>query len=137
MGFFRVGLDGRDSIEVKYNEQGLFESGRVKACLEITRQMALLRKNFGADVKKWPIPDGNDHGSMLIRELILKVTGQWQFPYSHDEVCHCRTVSTHTVDQAIVAGASSVEQIQRETLASTSCGTCRPDVESIIRYRRK
>lgn len=65
----------------------------------------------------------------------MKARGDWDFPYKDIEICHCRMVPTEIVDQAIVAGANDPETVSRLTMASTSCGTCRPDVERILRYR--
>jgi NAD(P)H-nitrite reductase large subunit len=50
-------------------------------------------------------------------------------------MCHCRVVTTAQVDRAVVAGCHSPREVSRETTASTSCGTCRPDVEAWIRFR--
>lgn len=130
-----LGLQGRDQIVVSRGSEGEVQSVVIKSCLSLTKMMNHLKASHGLQIQNWPLPEGHDHSSMLVRELILKLQNQWQLPYTHDEVCHCRSVNTSVVDQAIVAGAHSVEEIQRETMACTSCGTCRPDVENLLNYR--
>ncbi|MBN8541267.1 MAG: (2Fe-2S)-binding protein [Deltaproteobacteria bacterium] len=76
-----------------------------------------------------------DHSTILIRELILRLRDQFQLPYKESELCHCRAVPTEVVDRAIVAGAHSVPAVARVTSAGTSCGTCKPDTELLIEYR--
>lgn len=139
----RVELEGRDYIEVECEDsdpQGPQVPGIVKkvsmlGCTEFMEMMQRMRKNFGVDISKWPLPEGTDHSSLLLREMILKLRGEWAFPYAHAELCHCRSVPAHTVDQAIIAGAHTTDVVTRQTSASTACGTCRPEVQKIIDYR--
>lgn len=128
-----VSLEGRDRIEADLSQSPC----RVKAvaCDELLRLLTELKAQHGPDPRQWPLPKGRDHGTLLVRELILKTQGQWQFPYEHQELCHCRAIPTHTVDQAIISGAHTPEAVSRMTSASTACGTCRPDVERILKYR--
>jgi bacterioferritin-associated ferredoxin len=76
-----------------------------------------------------------DHSTILIRELILRLRDQFQLPYKEAELCHCRAVPTAVVDRAIVAGAHSVQAVARVTSAGTSCGTCKLGTELLIEYR--
>jgi bacterioferritin-associated ferredoxin len=136
-------LDGRDFIEVDCEDpppSGPQVPGAVKkvlmlGCSDFMELIHKMKKNFGLDPSKWPLPEGKDHSTLLVREMILKLRGEWQFPYPHSEVCHCRTVSAHQIDQAVIAGAHSTEVVTRLTSASTACGTCRPEVQKIIDYR--
>lgn len=136
----KVELEGRDYIEVECEGDDLRAPGAVKkvsmlGCTEFIEMMQKMRKHFGNDVSQWPLPEGQDHSSLLLKEMILKLRGEWNFPYDEDELCHCRTVPTHTVDQAIIAGAHTPEIVTRQTSASTACGTCRPNVQKMIDYR--
>lgn len=79
--------------------------------------------------------DRQDHSSILIRELVLRLQGKFQLPYTEAELCHCRAVPTEVVDRAIVAGSHTVQAVARVTSAGTSCGTCKPDTELLIEYR--
>lgn len=129
----KVELEGRDFIEVE-NEGG-HSHVRILGCTEFMDMMLRMRRNFGVDLAKWPLPEGHDHSSLLLKEMILKLRGQWVFPFGESEICHCRNITTHTVDQAVVAGAHSTDVVTRQTSASTACGTCRPEVQKIIDYR--
>ena len=82
-----------------------------------------------------PLPKGTSTAAILLREVLLKAQGRWEYPYAHEELCHCRVVQTQTVDRAIVTGAHTPEEVSRQTSASTACGTCRPDVEKILKFR--
>lgn len=128
-----VNLEGRDRIEVALG----VGTPRVqfRGCTELMDLMQSMRKNFGVDLKGWPIPQGSSHSEILLRELILKLRGEWQYPFKDDEVCHCRNISRQVIDQAIIAGAHTPAVVSRQTSASTACGTCRPDVQKMIDYR--
>jgi bacterioferritin-associated ferredoxin len=130
---FSVGLDGRDHIEV--NMETPTPKVQFRGCTELMGLMQGMRKNFGVNIQQWPVPNGSGHSEILLRELILQLRGDWNYPYKEAEVCHCRTVSCRTVDQAIVSGAHTTEIVSRQTSASTACGTCRPDVQKMIDYR--
>lgn len=136
----KVELEGRDFIEVEClgddpQAPGAVKKVSVMGCTEFMDMMTKMRKHFGADLSKWPVPEGQDHSSLLLREMILKLRGEWNFPYKDDELCHCRSIQTQVVDQAIIAGAHTPEVVTRQTSASTACGTCRPQVQKMIDYR--
>jgi bacterioferritin-associated ferredoxin len=130
---FSVGLEGRDRIEV--NMDGPAPKVQFRGCTEMMSLMQSMRKSFGVDIQQWPVPNGTSHSEILLRELILKLRGEWNYPYKEVEVCHCRGVSCQVIDQAIVAGAHTTTSVSRQTNASTNCGTCRPDVQKMIEYR--
>lgn len=130
----RVELEGRDYIEVE-SEEGRPKKVSLLGCSEFMEMMQRMRRSFGIDITKWPLPEGQDHSSILLREMILKLRGEWVFPYPHTELCHCRSVSAHAVDQAVIAGAHTTEVVTRQTSAGTACGTCRPETQKIIDYR--
>ncbi len=108
---------------------------RVKGCLPLLNALNSRVKNEGGDPALWRLPEGQNHVDMLMRELILKSQNQWAFPYNHEELCHCRNVNTSTIDEVVLLGAHQPEIVSQLTLASTACGTCRPDVEKVIQYR--
>lgn len=125
-------LKGRDLLEAEIsNSQVQLKVVGCSQLLELVRQL----KNQNPDPRQWPLPKGNSHSEILVRELILKAKGEWAFPYQEIELCHCRAIPAEDVDQAIIAGAHTPEQVSRQTSASTACGTCRPDVEKILKYR--
>lgn len=128
-----IKLSGQDSVQI--NLVNNKHQVTFKGCHEFTEIMLSFKRNFGVDIARWPLPKGNSHSEMLIRELILKLQGKWQFPYVDQELCHCRHVSTSIVDEAIINGAHTSELASLWTGCSTACGTCRADVETIIKYR--
>jgi len=136
----KVELAGRDILEIDCEGDNPLAPGKVVkvsmvGCSEFLEMMQKMRKHFGADVAQWPVPEGQDHSSLLLREMVLRLRGEWNFPSQEEETCHCRTVATHTIDQAVIAGAHTTEMVTRATSASTACGTCRPEVQKIINYR--
>lgn len=130
----KVEIKGRDFIEV------FLDQDKVKVnmigCVEFLDKIHRMKSHFGDNIQKWPLPSGEGHVEMMIRELILKLRGEWKHPYEHEELCHCRNIPTEKVDQAILSGALTPETVSRWTSASTACGTCRPSVEEIIKYRK-
>ncbi len=128
----RAEIEAQDLIELDTEDASYLKVVGCSATLDLLRKY---RKEYGVDSSQWPMPAQGDHSSLLLKEALEKQRGSWQFPYPHDELCHCRSVTTHKVDQAILAGAHTTEQVSRLTSASTACGTCRPEVEKILRWR--
>lgn len=128
----RAEIEAQDLIELDTEDSRYLKVIGCTATLSLVREF---RDQYGKDLKEWPLPTKTDHSSLLLKEALEKQRGQWQFPYPHDEICHCRSVATHKVDQVILAGAHTTEQVSRLTSASTACGTCRPEVEKILRWR--
>lgn len=128
-----VNIEGRDQIRF----EKLDDQNKITfiGCQEFTHLIKSYRTQFGNDIFKWPLPSGQTHSEMVIREFIQKLKGTWEYPYQDEELCHCRHVKTKTVDQAILNGAHTHELASRWTGCSTACGTCKPDVEKIIKYR--
>jgi len=127
-----VDLPGRDRIEA--HKQNNIWKVVASGCQELLESLRRLQAT-GEDPSLWVLPNGNNHSDLLLRELILKVRGEWVYPYQHEELCHCRSVATEIVDQAILAGAHTTSSVSARTSASTACGTCRPDVQKILSYR--
>lgn len=103
-------------------------------CSDLLSQLRALSKTQ-KNPEKWPLPEGDSHVDLFLREFILKTRGQWKLPYNEVELCHCRNIATSVVDRAIVNGAHTGVEVSRQTSASTGCGTCRATVEKLIDYR--
>lgn len=129
----RAEIEGQDWIEGEKLPSGAWRL-KARGCSHF---LALVRdlSSRSPDPEAWTPPQGASHSELLLKEFILKVKGKWQYPYPHEELCHCRAVPTLVVDRAIMNGAQTTAKVSRETSASTSCTTCRPDVECIIKYR--
>lgn len=49
------------------------------------------------------------------------------------EICHCNNIMKSDIVKAIKEkGLRSVEDVQEETTAGTTCGGCIPDIEDIL-----
>lgn len=133
-----VTLPGRDRLHLHLE---VYEGEVLKArltgsgCPELLKALVETRPTLKGRVSELPLPRGTGHAAILVRELILKARGEWKFPYTEEELCHCRAVPTAKVDQAIVGGCHTVFAVARQTSAGTSCGNCRYDTEQIIAYR--
>lgn len=132
---FKAELVGRDLIEIDLS-QGKARV-RVIGCSDCLTLMRKVQVQHGNDPKLWPLPTGSSHSELLLKEVLLKMKGEWIYPYQHLELCHCRAIPTEVVDQAIIAGAHQPKTVSRRTSASTACGTCRDDVQKIIDFRLK
>lgn len=126
----RAELDNRDWIEIT-DQTHLRASG----CGELLQLLGSYKQTHGLDLKAWPLPAGLSHSELILKEALQKLRGEFKFPYAHEEICHCRAVATHTVDQAIISGCHSVEAIRRCTSANTACGTCHTEIELLLKFR--
>lgn len=130
-----IELSGRDWIRVEVDSQtGNVTHVRVFGCRHLLRLVSELRKQHGERPQNWPLPEGIDHASLLVRKFILVLKDQWKLPVDGDEICHCRQISSVVVEEAIISGAHTPELVSRWTSASTACGTCRPVVGEVIQY---
>lgn len=93
------------------------------------------RPQLSGPLNQLPIPQGKKLPEILLREALLKVLGQWNFPVKRKLLCSCRRVKTSVVDWAVTSGAHTPREVTCRTSASTGCGTCQPAVQEIIDYR--
>ena len=132
-----VEISGRDELNLSLGlEHGLISTARLwgTGCLELLKRMEEWRPLLKGSLFSVPLPTGHDHASLLLKRLILSAQELWEPPYADDELCHCRTVLAETVREAIIAGAHTPAEVSRKTMASTSCGSCLPDVEAELKY---
>lgn len=47
-------------------------------------------------------------------------------------VCECLNVTDHEIEDAVLEGKRTFEDVQRATKVSTGCGKCKPNVEKLI-----
>ncbi len=97
-----------------------------KAVDQLKVQMLVTRK-------KLPIPQGKTPEMLLLRELLLKIRGEWGGEPSDPELCHCRKIPQTHVERAIILGAHTIEKVRARSSANTSCGTCLPEVEELFK----
>lgn len=132
--FIRAEIPGRDCIELRELPSGEQEVHFV-GCAEFARQVNDLKAKHGPNPQDWPVTKALDHSSLLLKEFILKCRGEWNVVYEAEELCHCRKVPTQTVEQAVLCGARTSEQVSQWTSAGTACGTCRSHIEEILKAR--
>lgn len=129
---------GREQLRLELNvENGQIMSLEMNAlgCLDFLNLCQKMKTSLLGHVKDLALPEGSDHCAIIWREIIEQIKEQWHMPVEHEELCHCRRVSTEKVDRAIVYGAQTVSEVRKRTSANTGCGTCKPDVESLIENR--
>jgi NAD(P)H-nitrite reductase large subunit len=51
-----------------------------------------------------------------------------------ETICFCHAVTEGEIREAVQAGAKTMAEIQAQTCASTGCGGCYYDVESILEF---
>ncbi len=134
----QVGFVGRDELRLQMDVvQGEIKSGKLMTigCPELLELVVKWRPLLKGRLSEVPLPTGVGHAAMLMREILLRARGEWNFPYKEEELCHCRAVPALKVDAAVVVGSHTVGDVSRRTSAGTSCGTCQPDVQKVIAYR--
>jgi bacterioferritin-associated ferredoxin len=136
---FNVSLPGRETASLLFslNDDGSVSNARLTGVGGplFLKLLGEWRPQIKGKLSELPIPKGKSLGEILLRELFLRAKGEWNFPYNEQDVCHCRVIPTAIVDAAIVCGAHTPREVSEQTSASTACGTCRPDVEAMIKYR--
>ena len=139
MAKFRAESLGREWLELTESDgqYGLAGLGDLSFLKSLQQSRELVGGWASVDDLKVAVASfaSNSIFDLMMREVLQKATGEWQEPFTEDELCHCRLVPTVVVDSAILAGAHTPEEVSRQTNASTQCGTCRPDVEKILAAR--
>jgi NAD(P)H-nitrite reductase large subunit len=132
-------IPGREELEFDYelDSAGVIQSANLRGIGDrrFLAQIAAYRNKITGKLQDLALPEGHSTAELLIAEAILKARGEWHPTFTDEEVCHCRGVSLAVVDAAILCGAHTAEKVSAWTSASTACGTCRPDVETHLRFR--
>lgn len=128
----QVDFQGRDQIQIYKTDDGKLHL-KAKGCQQLQDTLTEHHQKFGHDLKSWQITQPKNHAEFLIKKLLNTIEGK-STPYSHEEICHCRMVSTQRVENAIFNGAGSIDALKRVTTASTSCGTCGPDLKKLLGF---
>ena len=136
----KVTIEGQDELTLSYelNDKREVVSAKLSVigCPTMMELVKKWRPLLNGGVDAIPLPRETHHSAMLLRQLILELQGKWDFPYKEFELCHCRAIPTKKVDDAIICGAKTVRDVSRKTSAGTACGTCRPDIEKVLKYRQ-
>lgn len=132
-----VELENRDRIELTHSDDGNVTSVKGTGCLELLNKIKTLKSMLPEKATELFVFLDQTHSSLMINEAILKAMGKWNYPYTEEELCHCRAIPLAKVDAAIVAGFHTVDEIAEQTSAGTACGTCRSNSQSCIEFRLK
>lgn len=54
-----------------------------------------------------------------------------------DIVCNCFSITKKEIEDAIDAGAKTVDEVGERTNAGTGCGGCKPLIEEILKEKGK
>ena len=49
-------------------------------------------------------------------------------------VCNCMNVTNGAIKEAVEVGATTLEEVQEQTGASTVCGACMEDVQRLVDF---
>lgn len=132
---FKANIAGREEVEILVNANGTLEKLTGIGDLKFLRHIKQFEmEHKGKLMSQLRLPSGPSLADHLLRESLMKSRGEWVLPFEGEELCHCRGIPRDRVIASIYLGATSPEKISRWTSASTACGTCRPDVESLIHF---
>ncbi len=130
--------NGREFLDLHFsleNDEIVNVELKVMGCLPFLKLSQEMKSQLSGPIAQLSAPKGNSHEVLIWREIIQKIKGDWIEPVTHEELCHCRKITTERVDRAIVYGAQTVEEIRHRTSANTGCGTCLPDVKALLKRR--
>lgn len=110
-------------------------SYKVVGSLQLMHSVHEWYRNLPKNISSIVLPAGKDMSTLLLREVLCKVKGEWSDGDDDPEICHCRKVAQATIERAIVLGAHNLEKIRKRTSANTGCGACMPDIEELLTKR--
>ena len=137
----RVEIKDREWLEYKFalDPLGRFVQNvefKAQGCIDLLHAVEKAAREFkGKALETLEWSDVHTHWGQMICEALSRLKGTYELPYKDPEICHCRNIPTSVVEQAIVLGAQTPEKVRAWTNASSSCGTCRSDVEALIKFR--
>lgn len=125
------------SIVVNSKFQGYlkYDGANVKAAGSLSFLKLIQNKiqQHGSRPEQWSLlPEVKNGDEAMLNHFILKVQAT-EVSTEHDEICHCRMVEREKIEQSLFQGSSTREEVSRTTLAGTGCGSCRADLEKILK----
>lgn len=137
---FSAGIPGGDEVQVQvtFSQDGQITKSqwKVVGSLDLIERARTLQAGLRGPVMAIAPPSGTTFSELLLKELILKIKGEWP-EEPEPELCHCRNVPQKIVERAILLGAHTVEKVRQRTSANTGCGTCLPEVERLLKLYLK
>ena len=49
-------------------------------------------------------------------------------------VCYCMGITNGLIQDAVEAGAKTLEEVQEQTMAGTVCGSCRENIQHLVDF---
>ena len=135
---YGVKIEGGEEIHLQLEVSGDTiekQSWQVVGGFDLIQLVQALYNQNIQRIQDFPEPQGLSSSVLLLKELILRVKGQWVEGDQDMEVCHCRKISEAAIDRAILLGAHNLEKVRKRTSANTGCGACMADVQSLISKR--
>lgn len=132
---FEVQIPGGDIIrlDAEINNSKIQKTTwHIVGRLELLEKAHILKDSIKGEVKNTPIPEGKSPADLMLKELCLKIRGEWGQGPKDPELCHCRKIPQINVERAIILGAHNVEKVRQRSSANTGCGTCLPDVQELL-----
>lgn len=138
MNVYSAKVEGGEEVQVRIELEGTIikkHEWTVVGSLALLTAAKALKKSFPKTIDQLQVPSGSDASTLLLKELVLKIKGEWALGDGDTEICHCRKISQQSIDRAIILGAHTLEKVRKRTSANTGCGACMPDVQELITKR--
>jgi len=123
--------DGAEWIE--YSDPGtgtwrtaVLSGGRLIACMMVTRSGILPPRSWLTSLLAKPCLEPADRSSLL-RGVRRDV------PDPGLTVCACFQIGANSIRRAVQSGCNTVEGIGAKLRAGTNCGSCRPEIQRLLR----
>jgi bacterioferritin-associated ferredoxin len=145
-----INLPGYEDLRLELDESGNIETCQLQCSPATVTLFNSLLTQYGRKISTWEVPIStiqrngaldivvsrdDRRASLLMQELVKRAQGLWRSPFAGEIVCTCRGVTSESIDQAIVAGAKSIEEISLWTTACTACTTCKFKIEDLLKNR--
>ncbi|MBY0553544.1 (2Fe-2S)-binding protein [bacterium] len=122
-------------VSSKYRAFLKYDGTRVKATGPLSLLNLIQNKiqQQGSQPEKWSLLSNVTNGDEAMLNNFISKMQTSETSQEHDEICHCRMVGREKIEQSIFQGSFSREEISRTTLAGTGCGSCRNDIDKILK----
>ncbi|MCI4662581.1 MAG: molybdopterin-dependent oxidoreductase [Neomegalonema sp.] len=87
--------------------------------------------------RDWLVRAFDDPNAGVQRFQLLAGRAGKDAPDAGPTVCTCFGVGSRTIEGAIAAGANSVDAVGKACQAGTNCGSCRPEIQAMLRKLQK
>ncbi len=103
----------------------LMENDKLQACIFIGR-------NHKMPSRDWLISQFSAEISSIEERHNLVLGSASQAATVDTLICVCFTIGSNTIKSAIRGGCKSIEDIGSQTKAGTNCGSCKPEIQTLL-----